>query len=123
MTVEDEDEQAAEQQHIVIDACADRTEQAGKGMFAVLEVMTHVADVIEVQHTYAGQADSCAATEDLHAHRLRLEVIGTHRAEQTEEEEHTQVTQTDIAVTVFAKGVGDSTDDGQQTQTIENEAL
>ena len=99
----------------MIEPCAEGSKQTRERALAVLKVMAHIADIIEVQHSHARQSDCDAAPERLPCHRLRLQVVRTHSAEQTEEEEHAQIAQAHIAVTMLAQRIGDGTDNGQCT--------
>jgi hypothetical protein len=71
-------------------------------MFAMHAVILHIADIIQIQHPNTRKTDRDTAPNDFPCHRLRLQIITAYCAQQAEEEEYAQVTQTDIAVTVFA---------------------
>ena len=76
-------------------------------------IIIHIAHVIEVEYSDARQSDCNATPEDLPGQRLRLQIIGAKRTEESEEKEDSQVTEPHITVTMLAEGVFDSTDDGE----------
>ena len=68
-------------------------------------IIIHIAYVIEVEYSYAGQTHRHTCPEDLPRKGLCLQIIRTHRAQQSKEKEDTYVTQTHIAVTMLAERV------------------
>ena len=95
-------------------------EHARERAFSMRAVIIHIAYVIEVQYPHARQTDRHAAPYHFGRQCLYLQVIGPQRTEQTEEKEDTQITESHIAVTVFAERIFDGTDNRQGTKSQED---
>lgn len=107
----------------MVDTCPYRTEQRSERAFAELDVVLHVSDVIEVQHSYAGHTNSRSECDDLGGEGLRLQVITADGAQQTKEKEDSEVAETYITVRMFAERIFDGAYDGQGTKPEKDPTL
>ena len=98
-------------------------QKARKRALPVRAIVIHIAYVIEVQYTDARHTDCNATPDDFVAQTLKLQVITSERAQQSEEQEHPQVTQPHITVAMLAEGVCNRTHHREQTQAEEDKTL
>ena len=75
-------------------------------------IIIHIAYVIEVENTNTGQTHRYTCPEDLPCKRLCLQIIRTHRTQQSKEKEDTQIAEPHITVTMLAERVFDRPYDG-----------
>ena len=59
--------------------CADRSQKTGEGVFAMLDIVRHVADIIEVEHPDTRQTYRNTTPKDMNGQRLCLEIVGSER--------------------------------------------
>ena len=91
--------------------------QARQSPLTVFAVICHITDIIQIQHPYARQTDRYAATEYFCGQRMRLQIIRSAGTQQAEEQEHAQISETHIAVTMLSQRIFDGTDDGESAET------
>ncbi|HRH39943.1 MAG TPA: hypothetical protein PK760_16450 [Flavobacteriales bacterium] len=91
--------------------------------FAARGIIRDVTHIVHVQHTNAEETESDGRQHDPCAEDQGVQIISTHHTDQAEKNEHTEISQSGIAVRILAERVLHRSNDGSTSKKEKKERL